>query len=327
MNTLTQNLKLGLSLLLLLAVTAGMFWIVSAPRDANGSPLRQKVVSEPPQREEPKDKNVELAAANPTLKSIYRRSAKEALVDTPSPNEIAVFEKLLKASFDVSFENDRQWKELGWILTRDLENGWVVIEESDSQRRGRGLFAIRTKRVNPIMIQATHRFFDTGTGVITRKLFKEHPVQAAAWNTVHRSEYDVAHQSRSFFNAFTRVLIETYPALVNFQIHGFDASKRQSPDTLAIVSNATRYPNQMTKDFAGVMKQNYGSDRVWLFPLETAELGATTNKQASVMREQGNQNFIHVEMSKSMRESLKGSLEDRSKLYSSFFSTADSFDR
>jgi hypothetical protein len=84
----------------------------------------------------------------------------------------------------------------------------VIIEEHQSRRSGRGLYAIRIPVVDPIMVQAPHRFFDTKTGVITKQLFQRQNIQAAAWNTVHRKHYDMAHQSRSFFNSFTRVMIE-----------------------------------------------------------------------------------------------------------------------
>ena len=249
----------------------------------------------------------------------------------PIDAEVRAFEKLLKESIDESFANEKtllKWRSLGWVVHVFEQKQIVVLEERDSRRCGRGLYAIRTSVVDPIMVQAPHRFFDTDTGVIAKQLFQRQPVQAAAWNTVHRKHFDVAHQSRSFFNAYTKVLTEKYPDMVNFQVHGFDASKREamqteSGSTLAIVSNATRTPNRMTKEFAREMKTHFGKERIWLYPQETRELGATTNEQASVMRAQGNQSFIHVEMSKELRDRLVNSPDEQKNLYGAFRSVFD----
>jgi hypothetical protein len=66
------------------------------------------------------------------------------------------------------------------------------------------------------------------------------------------------------------------------------------------------------------MKTRFGKDRVWLYPFETRELGATTNEQASVMRAQGNRNFIHVEMAKPLRDQLLRLPAVQSRLYDAF---------
>ncbi len=249
--------------------------------------------------------------------------------EAPLLDEVSAFEKLLVESVRLNFASERleeRWKSLGWRVHFNREKEYVVIEESESQRRGRGLFAIRLTATDSVMIQAPHRFFDTGTGTITCKLFEDFPCKAAAWNSVHRNQFDIAHESRSFFNSFTRVLTADGTKLTNVQIHGFDASKRtgksgqEAPRTLAIVSNATRYPTQQTKRFAQAMKATFGKEKVWLFPQETLALGATTNQQASVMRQQGSSSFLHVELSKPFRTRLIESEEARSQLYSVFLS-------
>lgn len=262
----------------------------------------------------------------PSLKEIYSRSTQDTTFVLPSSEEVVAFESLLNDSISGAFSPatfESKWNELGWNLIFPANENMVVIEELPTQRRGRGLYALRIEVVDPFMLQAPHRFYDTDTGVISRKLFEENAVQAGAWNTVSRKQYDMAHRRGSFFNAFTRCIVKNYPDIINFQIHGFAISKRkgdraESPNTLAIISNATRSPDQMTKSFASQMKSLFGKDRVWLFPVETAELGATSNKQASVMQQRGNGKFLHIEMAKSFREDLMSSASDRGALYRAF---------
>ena len=84
---------------------------------------------------------------------------------------------------------------------------------------------------------------------------------------------------------------------------------------MAIVSNATRFPNSLTKGAARKLKSLWGEDQVWLFPLETSDLGATTNTQAALMRTVGNTQFIHIEMAKELRDELASSASKREKLF------------
>lgn len=315
-----QSLKFAISLLVIFASLAGAVCLVASPEPQEPATLVETKSKPQPQSSET------FSESAPNLNSIFRRSIDSTEFSMSIGEEVKAFEKLLRESVDQSFaseETKSNWRELGWVVHFMEDQQMVIIEEHQSRRSGRGLYAIRIPVVDPIMVQAPHRFFDTKTGVITKQLFQRQNIQAAAWNTVHRKHYDMAHQSRSFFNSFTRVMIEKYPELVNFQVHGFDASKREgaqaeSAATLAIVSNATRSPNKLTKRFAREMKTRFGKDRVWLYPFETRELGATTNEQASVMRAQGNRNFIHVEMAKPLRDQLLRLPAVQSRLYDAF---------
>ena len=321
-----QSLKFAFSLLILFAALAGAVWIVVSPEQQ----VSAKVVT---QESKPQSKAKKaIPKSTLTLARIFRRSIGSSEFSMPIEEEIRAFEKLLKDSIGESFANEQtvlKWKRLGWVVHVFEDKQLVIIEEHQSRRSGRGLYAIRTSVVDPIVVQAPHRFFDTDTGVIAKQLFERQQIQAAAWNTVHRKHFDIAHQSRSFFNAFTKVMTEKYPDIVNIQVHGFDATKRQgfhpeAASTLAIISNATRSPNRMTKNFARELKTLFGKDRVWLYPTETHELGATTNEQASVMRAQGSQKFIHVEMSKTLRDQLLKSPGKQSRLYEAFRTTLKS---
>jgi len=336
LNPSKTNLKFHVSLLILLALLSGALWIVSQTPDSARArnPQPPNMVKAKSIRATTPAQSVSTAPPKSTnqpasFKEIYQRSSKNASFAIPLSEEIDAFESLLNGSIKTSFavENlQSHWRALGWNLQIFPDRGFVVIEEVSAQRRGRGLYAFRIAAVDPVMLQAPHRFFDTDTGVISRQLFEDKPIQAAAWNTVHRKEYDMAHRSRGFLNAFTRTVVKQYPSIVNFQIHGFDASKHgnkngESTTTLAIISNGTRSPDRMTKDFTLQMKASFGKDRVWLFPLETGELGATKNVQASVMRHQGSAGFLHVELAKEFRDRLVGSRKDRTALYDVFAAT------
>jgi len=330
MNSRKDSLKFAASLLGLMALVAGALLLTRIPRGGTNrlAEVRSEqvdskadaAVSVQTISQEQDSRIRESSAVKVSLKTLFSASTskKNQHFEPHSVAEVNRFAELLRLELDGQAHSD-DWFAQGWVVYRNVLPNSFVIAEHKSRRVGRGLYVVRTGRAVPIMLQAPHRFFDQKTGVITRKLFEERAIRAAAWNTMHRRKFDVAHETNSFFNAFTTVITERYPGAVNVQLHGFDNSDTKNiagndKAALAIVSNATRFPDARTKRLTRALKSNWGRDRVWLFPHETRELGATTNTQAALMRKSGNENFIHIELAKEVRDELAKSKRKRAEL-------------
>ncbi len=340
MNNKYDNLKFTASVLALVSLLLGALLLTFVPRGTANQVADVSsglVGNDSDEQKRAAKASITAASERPktehrteSLRKVYSQSAasENQHFEPWASQEVEQFEQLLRQELDSDKPSPTasQWLDLGWVVYRNVSQGTVFIAEHKSRRVGRGLYAIRTTTAKAIMLQAPHRFFDQMTGVIARKLFDEHTVRAAAWNTMHRSKFDVAHQDNSFFNVFTKVTTEVYPDLMNVQLHGFDnsdvrATISQPEKPLAIVSNATGFPSGATKRLARELKSLWGSNRVWLFPHETRELGATTNAQGSLMRKSGNKNFFHVELAREIRDQLTKSKKKRTELFRVFSSS------
>ena len=162
-----------------------------------------------------------------------------------------------------------------------------------------------------------------------RKLFTEHDCRAAAWNTVHRKQYDLAHRRNHFINAFTRALIKFDSETVIVQLHGFANENQKGSAATAeiILSDTTQYPGRLVRTVAVGLKQNFGTQWVRLYPLEVSRLGGTQNEQGCVARQQGSVGFLHIELNKNVREKLAEFPSQRARFYESLSSSVFDFDR
>jgi len=68
---------------------------------------------------------------------------------------------------------------------RVLGDVWI-LEEAKKKKRGAGAILVRTGRARPIVVEAPHTFFDTGTLPIALALFEAQGARAMLVNTVHR---------------------------------------------------------------------------------------------------------------------------------------------
>jgi hypothetical protein len=258
------------------------------------------------------------------LKTLLRQSRRPATFVQPSHDEIERFERLLLATIRQSksrVELTQAWSVEGWQLHHWEANGdsFLAICEQGKHRRGRGFFAFRVDSESKLVLQAPHRFYDSGSGTIVREIFVEHDCRAAAWNTIHRKQFDLAHRKHHFINAFTRVMIAIEPEPVIAQLHGFANEKQSGSARTAelIVSDATKFPGRLARATTIRLKENFGSEAVRLYPLEVKHLGGTKNQQASVVRSLGCVGFLHLELNKDLREKLLKSFQLRSAFYKS----------
>ena len=158
-----------------------------------------------------RSKSAKKKKKQPTLlENVLKQSIEKAQFQPPTQDQLRAFETRLIATLalkDDWQQSKPEWEAAGWQLHFDKDSDYLIIAEADQQRSGRGVYAFRIQSKTKLVLQAPHRFFDRRTGTIVADLFQQHDVRAAAWNTVHRKQVDVAHSSRHFINAFTRAMI------------------------------------------------------------------------------------------------------------------------
>ena len=249
-----------------------------------------------------------------TLRELVSAKNEVTDVSQATANELQQVEQLFRETAqatDISSEFHERWNQLGWDLIELQEFGIVVIRESENQRFGRGVYAIRLRCNSNTILQAPHRFFDERTGAITRKLFVENEIYAAAWNTSHRKQIDLAHEQRHHFNSFMNALADQQTRII--QLHGFESETRADriKNTDIILSDSTRFPGRHALQTTVRLKEILGPEAVRLFPLEINELGGTKNAQAALLRSTGTHQFLHVELDADYRKELANTASKR----------------
>lgn len=199
-----------------------------------------------------------------------------------------------------------EWQSDGWQLETIVlgEEKLLVLNEATDLQRGWGCYVIRPQVASRLVLQMPHSFSDQKTREIGLSLFCEGSFVAACWNTVPRKMVDVAHEIDHPFSSFTRALITYQPDLCFVQLHGFDPSSRKTARNRAadlIISNGNDSPEAMVRKTSVLMESAFPFLQVRLFPSQIDELGATTNVQAELLRQKGSRQFIHFEMSRTMR--------------------------
>ena len=190
----------------------------------------------------------------------------------------------------------------------------TLVREASDQLAGKGAYVFR-QGGEPVLLQAPHRFKDLDTGTLVRKLLEERNFRAASWNTVPRwyeenglkVDADLAHIGVSYFNAFGRAFARLCSGGCVVQLHGFDQSKRTTPEGQAadlIISAGTKTPSTAARSLAKCLAAKLAPETVLLYPEEVTELGGTTNENGRALRAMGVDGFIHVEIARELRQRL-----------------------
>lgn len=224
----------------------------------------------------------------------------------------------------------RRWR----VGTREA---WLLQELPDRER-GSGTYLFNVGAAGlaaSVVLQAPHAYFDKQTGDIAAAVYfaPDAPAQlrALTTNSVHRyqtrpgvrkkapnSPTDVCHNPEHVFSDVTTTLL-THGARGVFQIHGFadrpaddDADARGAPDDdapaepsmLAVVSaGGKQRPPGAARALAASLVQAFGPG-VLSYPEQTKELGATTNAQAARVDAHAGAQFVHLELSSTLRKRL-----------------------
>lgn len=254
--------------------------------------------------------DIELILDSTALRVGYKQATPQQERDAAD-----LFERIIAGS--TSPELLREMKHLGFLFeerTSSDEESLIFIREAPERAEGRGFYVI-SQRGWPVLLQAPHRYMDVGTGAIVARLMEEHNFKAAAWNTVPRwyegtsgrVDADLAHTEVSHFNAFGMAFARVFPEGRVVQIHGFSQDKRRTASGRSasiIVSSGTRSPGVAAHAIANCLALMLPSETVLLFPRQVNELGATTNTNAQALRTAGFVNFVHIELSRELRENL-----------------------
>lgn len=203
------------------------------------------------------------------------------------------------------------WKELGFTVEQVTEgNRYIVISEfSGAKPKGYGFYVINVSGTSQRVLEAPHRPSDTYTHKIIYNLFKEGDYAAAAWNTTHRENVDLAHQSSSYFNSFTMAVAMAFDNPQIIQLHAFDGAKHDIIGDMVFSSTRKDPPeiyHQMANCLRGGLKDSDVAFMILEYPSDIKDLGGTLNINArSFYAVNPNAMFFHIETSKLLRQHLK----------------------
>lgn len=206
---------------------------------------------------------------------------------------------------------------------------FLVLREVKGAARGAGAYVFR---VGPpdgpreLVLQAPHAYFDLYTGRIATGMFfgkrEGRRARALFVNTLQRYERgdvdrdspaDVCHRPEHLFSVITdRTLRALGPSTV-IQLHGF-GQENVPPGVRAIVSaGEDRLPSTELRAIADGVSTLFGRG-VRLYPTDIDRLGGTTNVQGRLAALMPDARFVHLELSKGLRERLRKTPRIRHKL-------------
>jgi hypothetical protein len=228
------------------------------------------------------------------------------------------------------------------LLAIDVEGlALWVLQDPPEHRCGNGAYVFFRNRPagrSEILVQATHVYFDEGTGFIAAAAFVSSEslstVRAMFANTAHRYWQPDAARSKRSVNVADPSQNETHPLmwataavlaqrhsqpLTIVQLHGFDRDKpasaeddpdieRDSAATFDAIVSAGRSDASSSSVRAVAVGLRARSWKVAVFPDEVRELGGTRNVIGSLCRASG-ANFVHIEIAAARRNQLKASRE------------------
>jgi len=228
----------------------------------------------------------------------------------------AAFEDLLQGRDETPAAANGAWRELGFEALRIAQDDvqWWVVREAAGHCRGQGLYLIREGIAPELMLQVPHGYHDLHTDDIALRLTGT-AVRALAFNTLPRRyahngekrDADLAKRTDSFFVAVTRAFADTFPNGRIVQIHGFSQDKRRTSAGAGagvIVSAGSHWPSPASEAIAACLQAQV-DEPVRLYPRDITELGGTRNLQGRILRERGYGGFVHLELSRAIRERLR----------------------
>jgi hypothetical protein len=241
-----------------------------------------------------------------------KAAASEVNITTATAGELQLFkDQLIPAFTGAGLGN---WQSLAMQQVNYAD--FITLQELPTAKQGRGFFAINPTVKNNWLLQAPHADSDLYTGKIVSRLFLTGAFKAAQWNTVKRSISDMAHTPDTYWQAFTQAFAGLYPEGKIIQLHGYEqeARRTQAGETSdMILSSGHENPPLWVQQTAACLKKALPW-RVSLYPVDLSELGGTINVQGQLLRSLGHNGFLHIEMSKALRQALLDDAELRNKL-------------
>jgi hypothetical protein len=237
----------------------------------------------------------------------------------------AAFVRLLQDPAAVDDSAATDWQTLGFRL-RQFSSGnvdWLVLHQEPGECTGQGLYLVRLDATAELALQVPHGYFDRYTDDIAAGLLPA-AVRIIALNTARRFytrqgskvDADLAHRSDNFFAALTHAFARVFPYGRLVQLHGFNPEKRQSEagrSATAIISAGSGTLSAESMVVATCLHPLFDG-LVRLYPRDVRELGGTGNLQGRMLRANGHDGFVHMELNRKTRERLR----DDEKLRSDF---------
>lgn len=256
------------------------------------------------------------------LEKQWKQASGDDYFRMPKTEELALANQLFK---DTLNNRDSRAAWAGLSMESVDDGALLIIRELPTHRQGRGFFAIKKQPgTQNWLLQAPHGDSDLYTGKIAARLFEQGSFKAGQWNTVPRDtaiqdsqdHADMAHLSDSYWQAFTQSFAEQWPSGKIVQIHGFDQSARESKSAAnsdMILSAGHSQPPAWLQQTAQCLKNAFPG-RVKLYPFDVKDLGGTQNSQNHLLSNMRHQGFLHIELSKPMREQLLEQSDARQRL-------------
>lgn len=184
---------------------------------------------------------------------------------------------------------------------------------------GWGVWGYRPQARQQIFLQAPHRFFDLDTAAIAEMGWQAGIAELFMMNSVHRHagqvqdpvvNSDMSSARRSALLAASEAWLAVNPDGIIVQLHGFATAKRETPEARSagiILSHGTRerFLTDTRLHSIQACLTRLLNVQVLRYPEQVGELGGTLNNVAKALASWGkSEQFIHVEMSREVRETL-----------------------
>lgn len=268
------------------------------------------------------------------VEEFFQEARQDGRFVLPGQEEVTraevLFARLLQG--ETAEQLSSPWHALGYKIQDISQDGkeLVVLMEEPLRKEGRGFFLFRRSNKASHMLMIPHGFKDVRTDVIGLALFMERDFTVGAWNTVPRYknredkslQQDFGKQPSSYFSALTRAFAGSKMHEKVYQLHGFSTKKRESAagkKAGVILSGGSGKVRQDVRTL-GHCLQAIVAEPVLLYPSEVHELGGTTNISGKILRNMGHGGFVHIELSRPLRQRLSKD-SDLSKSFGSCLET------
>ena len=191
-----------------------------------------------------------------------------------------------------------------------------------------GFFAIRLGPASPVILQAPHAFYDLNTGSLVSSWFDEGWARAAFFNQGHRfggpgkepakDAPDVAHRPSSFYQAATLGAARGLSTPLIVQLHGF---KERDNEAAVVSSGSALQPERIEGFLIQSLAPILRPHGLVLDGVEAPDLAGRKNVQGRGLSSHAR--FIHLEFSRTVRETLLQNTELRTQIGGTILATEE----
>lgn len=246
--------------------------------------------------------------AAPDLEAWLARAITNRTYQPPAEAELTRAEKLFAHTLRGDWaapELKAGWDDLGFGFYEVAAQGerFRLVSEPPGKEFGRGWYLFRTNRDSTVALEAPHARNDIHTGTIALRLFLAGQARVLAASTITRHRADMAHLNDTFFQACTLAFAEACPTGLVVQLHGFESENHNRLKADIVASAGTRLPEPWLGAWVERLKHTT-SLAVLAYPRDTRQLGALHNLQGQELHATGGCRFLHVEMTRELRDRL-----------------------